>query len=102
MENLKTRALLVSSEDGWEGLWIDKQLYNEGHSLEEGYDRGLYFLALAEIKGILFKDIQTAELTEAGNIMINKTGRMPDDYATLLKMISFNKGNSAKEILSEK
>lgn len=61
---MNTRALLVSTNDGWEGLWVDKELYTEGSPMNEGWERAFYFMALLEELDLVFTDFQTAHLKE--------------------------------------
>ena len=41
------KAILVQAGD-WEGLFVNGKLVEEGHTLNEGYDRIKYFLKLSE------------------------------------------------------
>ena len=40
--------LLQSSSESWEGLFINGQLVEEGHTLNQGYSRVKYFKDLAK------------------------------------------------------
>jgi len=44
---IKNKAILLNSHD-WEELYINGKLVDEGHCLNEGEERAIYFAKLAE------------------------------------------------------
>jgi hypothetical protein len=97
-ENENKRALLVSSDEGWEGLWIDKKLIAQRHHLEEGTDRGLYFIALAEKYNLKLSDFQEAYANEKGEEYL-ESGGFPDSYEEIIGMVDFFEIKTAEQIL---
>jgi len=93
------RVIIVSSNIGWESLWIDKILIKEYHTLEEGFDRGLLFLALAEKYELKFSDFQLAHTNEFGESFL-QSGNFPVNYVTLLDMIELEHGHTKEYALS--
>lgn len=87
-QNLKTRALLVKSDEGWEGLWIDKKLHRQNHAIQEGEDRGLYFMTLAEKYKLKPCDFQEAYANDKALEHLNNGG-FPEDYKKVITMIDF-------------
>ena len=81
------RALLVKADD-WEGLWIDKEFVEQGHTIEEGYDRGIYFVGLAEKYNLKKTDFKVVWISSNQTIEhLNTRGAFPRDYGKLLTLI---------------
>lgn len=79
------RATLISSDEGWEALYLDGSIYKQYHEIEEGDDRGLYFLAFSETYGLSLDDFQTAHTNERGEGYLNDNARFPDEIDVLLE-----------------
>ena len=92
------RALLISSDDGWEALWIDKKFFDQYHKLEQGYDRGLYFLKIAETYNLTLDDFQTGYANEKADEYLDM-GTFPEDYDTVLTMVDL--GNPRVELMGK-
>jgi hypothetical protein len=84
----KNTALLVSTEEEWEGLWINEKLYKQGHSINEGDNRGLFFLALAKKYKLTIDDFKCAYTNDLGDKYIYDNGQLPDDYDELQQYIN--------------
>jgi len=66
------KAIVLSTSDGYEVIYIDSFLYDEGEPLGEG-DHKLYFLKLHEefsqitSKDIVFKDLTKRDESDCGD-----------------------------------
>ena len=87
-KNLNRRALLVTTDGDWEGLWIDKKLHSQYHRIEEGEDRGLYFLNLAKEFDLDSDDFQQAHANEKADEYLNMGG-LPEEYEKVITMVDF-------------
>lgn len=58
---MNPRAIIIHTDDLWEGIYLDGKLYDQGHTLGEGHST-LYLLAFAEKHGLSFKDFTTGYL----------------------------------------
>lgn len=98
-QNLNKRALLVSSDDGWEGLWIDKKLVKQYHQIEEGMDRGLLFVSIASEYNLSLSDFQTADANEKAEPYL-ELGQYPEEYEVLITIVDFNEPYDIAYVLS--
>lgn len=94
-KNLNTRALIVSAGD-WEGLYIDGKLVCEGHTLNEGHDRGLLFILLCDKYGLKFEDFQEAYFKGEYEIYLHENGSLPS-YEKVIEMILFCEQTKVEE-----
>ena len=86
------RALLVSADENWEALWIDKKLWGQYHSLNEGDDRGLFFMALCEKYNLKLSDFQKAHANDKA-IESLSSGGFPDEYEKVIDMVDLVETN---------
>ena len=86
------RVLLVGTDEDWEALWIDKKLYNQYHQIEEGEDRGLFFIALCEKYNLKLSDFQKAHANDKA-IESLSSGRFPDEYEKVIDMVDLIETN---------
>jgi hypothetical protein len=71
---MKKRVVILSTQDGdWEGLYIDGQLIDEGHTLGQGHSK-TYLLRMSEEYKFTSKDIIYAELIHEDNDEANDDG----------------------------
>ncbi len=77
------KAVLVKGED-WEGLYVNDELKDEGHTLNEGKERITYFLQLSEQYNFDLKDMKIVTLNEYDNIEVLETGNLPSNITELL------------------
>lgn len=74
------RAIVATFPSGeWECLYIDGNLTREGHTIQEGLDRGMFFLTLCERHGLTRTDFHFVTFTEEFEEVINETGSVPTD-----------------------
>jgi hypothetical protein len=50
--------ICLQTDNGYEGLYVDKELVEEGNPLNEGIERVRYFISLAKNYGINIEDIK--------------------------------------------
>ena len=74
---MKNRTYLLKSND-WEGLYIDNKLIQEGHSLNEGRDRILYFAKLAKQYDFELIDLIIEDLDNVDNEWTRDIGGFPE------------------------
>ena len=70
-------AILLHAED-WEGLFVNKKLVEEGHTLNEGYSRIQYFIELSEKYEFNLKDMKEFEVTEKDEDDLFYNGGFPN------------------------
>jgi hypothetical protein len=72
------RAVVVKADD-WEGLYVGGKLVDEGHTLNEGEERIIYFLQLADKYKF---DLKLTEFISLSDEMIQKVeeeGNLPEN-----------------------
>lgn len=99
-ENLNKRALLVSSDEGWEGLWIDRRLIKQYRTIQEGADRGLLFIAIAKKYNLTVDDFQGAHTNKEGEEHLYFKGSFPVQYDQLLPIIEFYEPSTLERLIS--
>jgi len=72
----------------WEGLYINGELIDEGHSLGEG-NRVAYFFTLCTEHNITYDDIEFHELCDTDDTQIGNYGAMPSNLSKLT--VEYNK-----------
>lgn len=72
------KVLVLECED-WEMLYIDGKLICEGHTLNEGMERVLYFLDISNRYEFDLKWIEWKTLNQEDYDIICQTGRSPID-----------------------
>ena len=82
MEHEYDVIILTSQSGDWEGLYIDGELMDEGHTLGEG-DSRLYLLKQAELHGFTSSDVQVKTLTDEDENYLMTIGSFPNDIDRL-------------------
>lgn len=80
------RVIIVKADD-WEALFIDGILIEQDHKIEEGEDRGWYFLKLASKYNFTHEDIQMKWVNDEGNKHLYDNGYFSGDLKDNLKYI---------------
>ena len=75
----KNRAIILKSED-WEGLYVDKVLIEEGHTIEEGNDRAIVFANLAKVYNFDLSEMKEVRADSDLEEMVQEQGNMPDEF----------------------
>jgi hypothetical protein len=76
------KVIILTSQDGdWEGLFINGNLIDEGHTLGEG-DRA-YLLEKSEEYGFTSKDIGGGEVNDEDNEYLMQFGGFPGGLSDL-------------------
>lgn len=57
------KAILIQADD-WEGLFINGCLVDEGHTLNEGEERAVYFSKLADEHYFQVKNMESGYVTD--------------------------------------
>lgn len=80
---MKKRVVILTTQSGdWEGLFIDGERIDEGHTLGEG-DWRLYLLEMAEKYNFNSGDVIECELCDEDEERIEKYGQFPKLLSTL-------------------
>lgn len=80
-----TKLHLIKSDD-YEALYVNGKLYNEGNPLNEGNERVLYFINIANSYGININEIKF------GYVDLEKCtdyGEFPNDLGELLNYVKW-------------
>ena len=80
-----TKIHCIKSDD-YEALYINGKLYNEGNPLNEGNERVLHFIKIAEVYGVNVKDIKFGYIN-----LIEHTdyGEFPNDLSDIIKFVKW-------------
>jgi hypothetical protein len=70
------KAILINADD-WEGLFINGELKEEGHTLNQGNERIKYFFKLAEQYDFDLKGLQYASVNDDGEEYLDDWGSFP-------------------------
>lgn len=73
------KRVIVLKADNWEALFIDGKLIEQYHQIEEGEDRGLYFLKLASKYSFTHEDVQIEWVNDEGNKHLYNNGVFSGD-----------------------
>ncbi|MFW6377367.1 MAG: hypothetical protein ACOCZ5_01850 [bacterium] len=73
---------LIKGND-WEGLYVNGILEEEGHTLNEGEERVVYFLMLSDDIGFNLYDIKFYSATEEDEDYLYRRGRFPNKLEDL-------------------
>ena len=79
----KTMDIKLIVADDWEGLYIDGKLKDEGHTLNEGEDRAIYFAKLAIKYDFELSDLKHRDLYDEDKKHLNEYGNLPKDIKDL-------------------
>lgn len=71
------KALLLIADD-WEGLYVNGQLIEEGHTLNQGYSRTKYFIKLSNLHRFDLNDLEEDELTDEEDGILDAMGGFPE------------------------
>lgn len=75
------KAIVLRSEYDWEMLYINSILTEEGHTLNEGQERFLYFLNISKKYNIKLENIVFSKLKDEDEDLLNETGRAPTNIS---------------------
>lgn len=75
-------AILLKVDD-WEGLYINNILVEEGHNLEQGYDRIEYFVRIQEQYNFDINELKVKWLEDDDEELISSTGGFPKNINNL-------------------
>ena len=76
VKQMNNHAILIGADD-WEGLFVCGQLVEEGHTLNQGYNRVRYFQKLAKQYGFKLEEMQAGYVTESYEKTLEDTGGFP-------------------------
>ncbi len=71
---MSKKAIIISSDADWEGLFVDGVLVEEGHTLNEGTERVLYFVNLAEEHGFELEDLEIGYINDEYDKVLETEG----------------------------
>ena len=71
------KAVLVQGGD-WEGLFVDGKLIEEGHCINEGNERAVYFAELAHTYDFILRFMDLQHVTNDYDLKIQEFGSFPD------------------------
>lgn len=80
------KAILIGLDD-WEGLYINGKLVEEGHTLNQGYNRFKYFQQLAKEYNFSLDELESAYVTPEYQEELEDIGGFPDDIADVKYII---------------
>lgn len=89
------KAILIDSED-WEGLFVNGKLVEEGHTLNQGYNRINYFKKLAKKYNFNLYELESGFVTPEYQIELENYGGFPDNIKDV-KYIVENLENEDEE-----
>lgn len=72
------KAILIGSED-WEGLYVNGKLVEEGHTLNQGYNRINYFKKLAKKYNFSLDELESGYVTPEYGEELEDIGSFPTD-----------------------
>lgn len=72
------KAILIGADE-WEGLFINGKLVEEGHTLNEGYNRMNYFKKLSKQYNFDLNKIISGYVTPEYEIELEDIGSFPED-----------------------
>lgn len=85
------QAILLKLDD-WEGLYINDRLVEEGHHLNQGHERSIYFAELAQKLDFNLLEMKVADLTKRGYQLFDEFGNyLPEDINDFEGEIMFSK-----------
>ena len=82
-----TKIHCVKSDD-YEALYVNGKIYNEGNPLNEGNERVLYFINIANSYGININEIKFGYINLVEH---TEYGEFPNDLDELLNYIKWEK-----------
>jgi len=79
---MNNKAILLEVED-WEGLYINGELVQEGHTLNEGTSRVKYFIKLSKKYDFNIEDMEELYCTEEDEESVMDWGNFPKNIKDL-------------------
>lgn len=70
----KSTAILLTSDDGYEALYLDGQLVTEGNPINEGFSRTKIFTTLAEDNNFVLSEMREKVLSAEDNDTVAEYG----------------------------
>lgn len=80
-----TRIHCIKS-DNYEALYVNGKLYDEGNPLEEGNERVLYFIKVAEIYGVNINEIKFGYVNL---VECSVYDEFPNDLGDIIKFVKW-------------
>lgn len=81
---MSKRAILISTQEGdWEALYVDGQLVDQGHTLNQGTHGLIHFTKLAEDHNFTSSDVVVCETSDEDEDYLMSSGRFPATLADL-------------------
>ena len=78
------KALILQSQEGdWEGLFINGELVDEGHTLNQGTHPFIYCLQIAEKYGVVSTDVEIKYTLDEDEEYLMSYGRFPKQLSEL-------------------
>lgn len=84
---MKTIAILLTSGDGYEALYINNELVLTGKPINQGFSRTKFFLNLSKKYNFNLEEMQEVELNEKDNLVVEDSGEFFQQlslYTTIL------------------
>jgi len=78
-------AILVKADD-WEGLYVNFKLVSEGHTLNEGEERVIYFARLAKEHDFDLLDMKIETLSDNEERYLEEAGSLPENLFDIQSM----------------
>lgn len=81
---MNNKAIILLAQEGdWEGLFINGELIQEGHTFWEGIHPFIYILRMAEKYGLLAEDITIENLSDEDDEHLMNVGGFPKQLSEL-------------------
>jgi hypothetical protein len=81
---MKKAIVVFSSEDAWEGLYVNGILVEENHTLNEGVERVKYFVELAKKYNFDLGELDFIAINENQEEWLSNYGSFPIELNELL------------------
>ena len=77
------KAILLKSDD-WEGLYVNGELAEEGHTLNQGYSRIQHFIKLSKMHNFNLEDMKEVDLNQEDIEKTEDYGSFPDNISDFI------------------
>lgn len=84
------KVKIIKSSDGYEALYLNNELVDQGDPINEGNDRGLYFLKFAAKHNLKAEDFGIYFTNEEGDELLEKQGYFPKDFNEFIELVHIN------------
>jgi len=74
------KAILLKSDD-WEGLYVNGELVQEGHTLNQGYSRIQHFIKLSKMYNFKLEDMKEISLNYEDVLKTEYEGNFPQNIS---------------------